>query len=778
MTANPGPAPAGVARRRLRVTGTVQGVGFRPFVYRLATELGLAGVVSNDSLGVVVDLEGSRVGLEAFGRRLTAEAPPLARVERVEAEEASPTGEQGFSIVDSRAAGAPAVAVSVDVATCEDCRRELADPADRRYRYPFVNCTNCGPRYTIIRAIPYDRPATTMASFPMCEDCRAEYRDPTDRRFHAEPVACWVCGPLLRYLSPDGEERARGEEAMAAAVADLAAGRIVAVKGLGGYHLATDATDDRAVAELRRRKQRDDKPFALMVADLDAARGLVRLGPAAAAELASPRRPILLAPRTGGAEVPQAVAPGLAELGVMLAYTPVHDLLLAGVGRPLVMTSGNLSDEPIAHDDDDATRRLGPLVDGLLTHDRDIHIRCDDSVVRATPWGPGAGPGDGTQMVRRSRGYAPEPIRLARPTPCHLLAVGAELKNTVAVAKGRNVIASHHIGDLSHLAAYQAFLQAVDHLCDLTGVAPALVAHDEHPEYLSTKFALDGDVPVLGVQHHHAHVASCLVEHGYAAGQAVLGIAFDGLGLGPDGTIWGGELLVADLGGYERVGHLWPVPLVGGDLAQREPWRMALVWLDAALGTGAAQAYGEATDERWSAVLDRAHRPDALLTTSAGRLFDAVAAVVGLHAAITYEGQAAIALEARAAAVAPHDAPRWAVDLHDDGERVVVDPRPLVARIVAERDRGTPLAALAAGFHASLGEAVAEAGATLARRHGLATAALSGGVFQNVRLTETVARGLAARGLDVLLHRHLPPNDGGIAVGQAAVAAAWADRAR
>jgi hydrogenase maturation protein HypF len=766
----------------VRVTGTVQGVGFRPFVYRLATELGLAGEVSNDSLGVLADVEGPPDRLDTFGRRLVDEAPPLARIASVAVEALPPTGEDGFRIVDSRSVAAPAVAVSVDVATCADCARELGDPADRRFGYPFINCTNCGPRYTIIQSIPYDRASTTMSVFPMCPDCRREYEDPANRRFHAEPNACPVCGPHVAHLSPDGTVMAERGEALDRAAADLLAGRILAVKGLGGYHLACDATDEAAVAELRRRKARDDKPFALMVTGVDQARALCRLSADAEAELASLRRPILLAPHRADSALAVApgVAPGLPELGLMLPYTPLHHLLLARVDRPLVMTSGNLSDEPIAHDDADALARLGPMVDAMLTHNRAIHIRCDDSVVRSLDLSAHVGPmgptsaercGSTTQMIRRSRGYAPEPVRLFGPTPRQILAVGAELKNTVAVAKGRNVIASHHIGDLEHLAAYRSFLQAVDHLCHLTGVTPEVVAHDLHPEYLSTKFAVELDAPLVAVQHHHAHIASCLVEHGRAPDDPVLGVAFDGLGLGTDGTIWGGEFLVADLRTFRRVGNLRPVPLVGGNLASREPWRMAVVWALEALGLAEAERYGEEVDERWRAVVDLAERPDALLTTSAGRLFDAAAALLGLRPRVTYEAQAAIALEALASTVPVDQAPEYPIAVGGT-DRVELDPAPLIARVVAERDRGTPVPLIAAGFHASLGRGVAEVATKLAADNGLDTVALSGGVFQNARLTEVVAADLAAAGLSVLVHRHLPPNDGAISVGQAAIAAA------
>jgi len=757
-------------RRRLRLSGTVQGVGFRPFVYRLAVELGLVGSVANDSRGVVIDVEGATDELDELARRLVDEAPPLARITGVEATSEPPQARTGFHIVDSRAAGAPAVAVSVDVAMCADCSAELVDPTDRRFGYPFVNCTNCGPRYTIILSVPYDRAATTMARFPMCDDCRKEYEDPANRRFHAEPNACKVCGPQLSLLGPDGTVRGRREAALDGAVAALAAGQVIAVKGLGGYHLAVDAGRPEAVAELRRRKARDDKPFALMVADVNQARSLVHLTPAAEAELTSVRRPIVLALRREMSATAPGVAPGLPELGVMLPYTPLHQLLLSGGnGRPLVMTSGNLSDEPIAHDDADALVRLGPMVDAILTHDRPIHIRCDDSVLRAPAPRSGTQPGDRVQMVRRSRGYAPEPIALVRPARRQVLAVGAELKNTVAVAKGANVIASHHIGDLEHLAAYRSFLQAVDHLCRLTGVAPDVIAHDLHPEYLSTKFAAEADLPTLAVQHHHAHIASCLVDHGRE--EPVLGVAFDGLGLGPDGTLWGGEFMVADLVDFRRVGHLRPVPLAGGNRAVREPWRMALAWTHAALGPDAAATYGRAVDERWAAVLAMVERSDTLVTSSAGRLFDAVAALCGLRLRVSYEAQAAIELEAACAAVPIGEAPGWEADVTTRGDMTVVDPSPLVARVVAERERGTAVSQIAAGFHDGLGRVVADVAVRLAVANALDTVALSGGVFQNARLSEVVVKDVTAAGLAVLTHERLPPNDGAISVGQAAIAA-------
>ena len=783
-------------RARLRVTGTVQGVGFRPFVYRHARALGLAGFVRNDSAGVLIEVEGGDDQVAELIRLLHDSPPPLARVAGVTSQQIAALGGGGaFTIEASDHGGAEAAAVSVDTATCAECLAEVDDPADRRHRYPFTNCTNCGPRYTIVLGVPYDRPATTMAGFAMCTACQAEYDDPADRRFHAQPNACSVCGPRLAWRDPSGAILAEGGAALDLTVAALRAGSVVAVKGLGGYHLAADATSEAAVAELRRRKARDDKPFAVMAADLEDAGRLVVLDELARLALTLPRRPIVLAPRQPDTVVVDAVAPGLPELGVFLPYSALHQLLLSDLGRPLVMTSGNLSDDPIAHADDDAVARLGPMVDGLLTNDRAIHIRCDDSVVRSLP--------GRTQVLRRSRGYAPEPMRLPVPTPRHILAVGAELKNTVAVARDGVVVASHHIGDLGHLATYRSFLQALDHLPRLYGVRPEVVAYDLHPEYLSTKVALELGLPTVGVQHHHAHVASCLVEHGRVA--PVLGIAFDGTGYGPDGTLWGGELLVADLGGYERVGHLRSIPMPGGVAAIREPWRMALAWLAAAEGIDVA-----ISDRLVPAALDPAHRAAMAdlvsrgagpVTTSMGRLFDAAAALLGVRSRVTYEAQAAIELEALAGTVPRLHAPRYegtvvvdpggvaagvgaAIDAQGPaagsslaprpakvGGLAQLDPRPLIGRLRAERDAGVPLALIAAGFHEAVGRAVADLAVDLAARTALDTVVLTGGVFQNARLTEVVAGELAAAGLRVLLHANLPCGDGGISVGQAAIAA-------
>ena len=756
-------------RRRVRVTGTVQGVGFRPFVYREAVALGLAGFVLNDSDGVLIELEGEQTNVEELCRLLSAAPPPLARVSSVHWDVlCDPGGYESFRIIESEAGHVPNAAVSVDSASCDECLSEVDDSSNRRHGYPFTNCTNCGPRYTIVLSVPYDRPATTMAGFKMCPECQAEYDDPADRRFHAQPNACALCGPRIAFYDPAGQLLAESGAALQKVAHALCTGKILAVKGIGGYHLAVDATDQSAVAELRRRKARDDKPFALMVADLDRARALCVLDPEAEAALGSAARPIVLARRKPDTQIADAVAPGIVDLGLMLPYTPFHHLLMAEVRRPLVMSSGNRSDDPIAHVDGEAFARLGPLVDAVLAHDRPIHIRCDDSVVRAT--------GRRLQMVRRSRGYAPESFALPGRANRQVLAVGAELKNTVSVAKESLLVCSHHIGDLEHLATFEAFVQATSHLCRLFGIEPEVVAHDLHPEYLSSKYALDLDFDTLAVQHHHAHIASCLAEHAHIG--TVLGIAFDGLGYGTDATMWGGEFLVADFNGFKRVGHLRPVALPGGAAAIKEPWRMALTWTAAALGTEAAARLGESLDPRWSQVLGLAvgdgQSRSPVLTSSAGRLFDAVAALLGLRKKVTYEGQAAIELEMLARAVPSSAAPRYPADIVESarlGDPAVLDPSPLVAAVLEDIERGRDPRVIAAGFHEGLGKATASLGARLAREHGLDTVALSGGVFQNVRFSDTVEDALTAEGLTVLVHEKVPPNDGGISVGQAAIAA-------
>ena len=751
---------ASLQRLRIRVGGVVQGVGFRPYVHRLATELGLDGSVRNDEHGVVIEVEGDTAAVAALLARLPAEAPPLAVVEHVSHEVVPPRGERGFAIADSAGGGAADALVSPDVATCADCLRELFDPSDRRHRYPFINCTNCGPRFTIVRGVPYDRPLTTMAGFAMCERCEAEYHDPADRRFHAQPNACPACGPRLRLEGSDppyegSDPPYEGSDPLRVVAAALRAGAIVAVKGIGGFHLACLARDEGAVSRLRARKHREEKPFALMAGDLRAAAELVALGPVEAALLRGRDRPIVIAPRRPGAPVAAAVAPRTRELGVMLPYSPLHHLLLADAGEPLVMTSGNGADEPIAFRDEDALERLAGIADLVLLHDRPIETRTDDSVLRVAHGRP--------LPLRRSRGAVPSVLALPQGAGRDVLACGAELKSTFCVARGRRAWVGHHIGDLKNAETLASFEAGVAHFERLFAVAPAVVAHDLHPDYLSTTYALAREgVEHVAVQHHHAHLAACLAEHG-ESGPAV-GAIFDGAGLGTDGTVWGGEILVGDLRAFERAGHLWPVPLPGGDAAVREPWRMACAWRLAAAGD--ARALPGIDPDRWRAVARLAETGVAAPpTTSVGRLFDAVAALCGLRLEVAYEGQAAIELEA-----ACDPAERGAYPL--DSVSGVLDARETILAVDRDVSRGLATGVIAARFHHALADATADDCARLAADRGLDLVVLSGGAFQNRRLLERTAAALECAGLRVLVPARLPPNDGGVSFGQAAVAAA------
>jgi hydrogenase maturation protein HypF len=705
------PTAPTVSRRRIRARGVVQGVGFRPFVYRLAREHGLGGYVLNDGDGVLIEVEGAE--LDGFAGELVTRAPAIATVDSVTAESLAPLGETDFRIVESVAQGRSAL-IPPDLATCDRCLAELFDPADRRHRYPFINCTECGPRFTIVRSVPYDRPNTTMAGFPLCAECRREYEDPLDRRFHAEPIACPVCGP---QLSIPLEE----------AVALLDQGAILAVKGLGGYHLACDAADEAAVARLRARKHREAKPFAVMSGQP------TLLGHVSKSELElleSRERPIVLLRRLVGAPVADSVAPGSAWLGVMLPYTPLHHLLYHDFGGALVMTSGNLSDEPIAFEDGEASRRLAQVADAFLTHDRPIHRRCEDSVVRSG------------FPIRRSRGFVPSPLPLASLRP--LVAVGAELKSTFCVATGEGAYLSPHLGDLDSEAAYRAFVDDLELYLDMLGVTPEAIACDLHPEYMSTKWAHEQGLPLVEVQHHHAHAAACLAEHGEKG--PALALVFDGTGFGTDRTLWGGELLRCDLESFERLAWLEPVPLPGGEAAVREPWRVAAVQLERA---GLPVPWS-----RWSTVRESL-KANAPLSSGMGRLFDAAAAVLGFEGEATYEGQAAVELEQLAGNT--HAEPyAWQFG----------DGSALVAMVHFDR-RPAPI--VAAAFHETIAAAAAAACAEVGE---LRTVVLSGGSFQNVRLLRSTRERLEALGFRVLTHRLVPPNDGGVSYGQAAVAAA------
>ena len=708
-------------RRVVRIRGVVQGVGFRPFVYGLARRYGVAGFVLNDGDGVLLEAEGASSALDALEDALREEAPPLARVEEILVRRTRPRGERAFAIAESAPTGAAAL-IPADVATCDACLRELFDPADRRYRYPFVNCTRCGPRFTIVRASPYDRANTTMAGFELCADCRAEYEDPDDRRFHAEPVCCPACGPRLSLPLDE-------------AVGLLGSGAILAVKGIGGYHLACDARSEDTVRRLRARKAREEKPFALLT---DAPATLADLGEEELRLLRSPARPIVVAPGYAGAVAP-SVAPATNRLGLMLPYSPLHHLLARDFGGPLVLTSGNRSDEPIAYEDGEARERLAGIADAFLAHDRRIHRRCEDSVwiadrhARSFP-------------ARRSRGHVPSALPLPCPAAEPILAVGAQLKATFCVARGDRAFLSAHLGDLDSAVAYRAFRADLRLYRSMLHVEPRLVAHDLHPEYVTTRFALEQDAELVAVQHHHAHAAACLAEHGEEG--PALALVFDGTGYGTDGTLWGGELLRCDLERFERLAWLEPVPLAGGEAAIREPWRVAAAHLERA---GLDVPWPE-----WTRVRE-ALKVDPPRASGMGRLFDAVAAVLGVRERVSYEGQAAIELEQLAGerAAEPYE---WTFGAATE----------LVAACALELRAGRPREEIAARFHETVAAAAAAACGELGDPD---MVVLSGGTFQNLRLLHATGSRLEEAGYRVLTHRLVPPNDGGISYGQAAVAA-------
>jgi hydrogenase maturation protein HypF len=809
------PSPAGVS---VRVTGVVQGVGFRPFVHHLAGELGLSGHVGNDSQGVFIEASGPRAAIEVFLRRLVDDAPALAVIDDVSVVPAgsrddSEPGSPRFRIVASPPGAATGAATSIppDTAVCDDCLAEMRDPDDRRFGYPFIACTSCGPRFTIVTGLPYDRPGTTMADFPLCPDCLAEYEDPSSRRFHAQPTACPDCGPHLSR--PPAE-----------VVAALRTGAIVAIKGIGGYHLACDARDASAVGRLRTRKQRGDKPFAVMVPDLAGARALAHLSADEEALLASPARPIVLADSRDAA-LQDLVAPGNTFIGVMLAYAPLHHLLFdSGAPPVLVMTSGNLADEPICIDPAEAEDRLAGLADLFCHHDRSIHVACDDSVVRMVAGSP--------QPVRRSRGYAPMPVALPLDAP-PLVAVGGEIKATAAVASGRRAWLSQHVGDTENLETLDMLGRSLATLVALQQVTPRAVVSDAHPGYLSHAWAARhaGSLGVdhLEVQHHHAHLASLLAEHRVEPGEPVLGVVFDGTGYGADATIWGGELLLGSYASVRRIGHLRPILLPGGDAAIRVPARTAVAHLAAAgidpAGTAPARALGATGLGLVARML--ATGTHCVPTTSAGRLFDAVAALLDVRQAVDYEAQAAIELEAlaarargrgpavrsRAAGGTPGGAPDgpggvpgraagkqvgaadrggapggasrgpdapegpWGAAGDNRADHpIVLDPRPWIARAVADHAAGLPVQQSALAFHLALADAVAEAARSARAASGVTLVGLTGGVFANAVLTEACLDRLAGDGFTVLTHRQVPPNDGGLALGQVAVAAAGGAR--
>jgi hydrogenase maturation protein HypF len=750
-------------RKGLDVSGIVQGVGFRPYVYRLASELRLAGSIANTSGGVTIEVQGAAEAVDAFLTRLPQELPPLARITGLVTRGLACNHDREFRILASIVGEESRALISPDIAVCADCLRELFDPHDRRYRYPFINCTNCGPRFTIVRDIPYDRARTTMAVFRMCPACQREYDDPRNRRFHAQPNACWDCGPHVELWNPSGR-RIDCPDPIEAAAGLLREGRIVAVKGLGGFHLAADATNAPAVAALRARKRRVGKPFAIMAPDLEIIETFCAVDSFSRGLLLGPERPIVLLRKKAVGLIAEDVAPNIGELGVFLPYTPLHYLLFAA-GRfvALVMTSGNLSEEPIAIDNQEAVERLGGLADFFLVHNRDILRRSDDSVVRSS--------GGRVLQLRRSRGYVPVPVFLREELP-PILAVGGELKNTICLSKGRHAFLSQHVGDLENLEAHKFFVEAIEHLERILEIEPQAIAYDLHPDYFSTRWALaQKNVKLVGVQHHHAHIASCMAEN-HLDGK-VIGVALDGTGYGTDGHVWGGEVLVSDYESFERVAHLAYVPMPGGEAAIREPWRMALGYM--------VQHFGEKLFDLPIPFVRQLNRPRAEvilrmiergvnspLTSSCGRLFDAIAALVGIRQRVSYEAQAAIELEMAIdshgedatypLAIIP-EAGGWFVDTHLLFDAVAVDLK-----------EGIPAGAISRKFHNGLADVFANLSRLVRERTGLNRVCLSGGTFQNTYLLQKLRLGLQAHGFEVFTHGEVPPGDGGLCLGQALAA--------
>jgi hydrogenase maturation protein HypF len=752
--------------KRLEINGIVQGVGFRPFIYQLANQHGLNGEVANTATGVTLVLEGPPNRIQQFIDDLPRRKPPLAHIVEVTEKQQPVAGFTSFSIVKSRGNATRATLISPDVMVCDDCLAEMRDPDDRRFGYPFINCTNCGPRYTIIDDIPYDRPKTSMRHFTMCDQCQTEYDDPGDRRFHAQPNACPLCGPRVTLCDATGAP-IQTPDPIAATIQRLQAGRIVAVKGLGGFHLAVDAVNNDAVVRLRRRKHREEKPLALMCADMRRIRAIAKVNDAAEQLLVSIQRPIVLLEKKAGTPIAEAVAPRNRYFGIMLPYTPLHHLLLDAGFTALVMTSANLSEEPIAIDNAEAFERLADIADDFLIHNRDIYLRSDDSIVRHS-----AGH---MRPIRRSRGYVPVPVFLKNELPS-VLACGAELKSTVCLTRGRQAFVSQHIGDLENRATDDFFRLTINHLKRILDIAPQVVACDLHPDYLSTRFARElTDIPVVEVQHHHAHIAACMAEN-HVDGP-VIGLAFDGTGLGIDGTIWGGEVLMADYRRFTRLAHLQPVPMPGSAAAIREPWRMAMAHLRAAFANQPLPAdlplYGFSDEQGIQVVTQMMEKSiNSPLTSSLGRLFDAVAAIAGLRGRVAFEGQAAMELEMVAddTESGRYD---FAYEKQADGP-LIISCAPIIREIVADARAGRSSAVVSARFHNTLVALFDDLCRQLRSETGIDRVALSGGVFQNDRLLTGLAGALGKSGFEVLTHGQVPANDGGISLGQAVVAAAQA----
>ncbi len=772
-------------RRAILVRGIIQGVGFRPFVYQLAHQLYLAGFVRNRTGDVLIEVEGPLAQLDQFLYLLATSCPPLAHIDEISWEQRSPLGETSFQILRSEDEDQGQILISPDVATCDECLQELFDPADRRYLYPFLNCTHCGPRLTIIRGAPYDRERTTMADFSLCPACRAEYEDPTDRRFHAQPIACPSCGPKLEFWDAQGNV-IPANDPLDAALLELRLGKILAIKGLGGFHLACDATNETSVDELRRRKLRYEYPLAVLVRDLEASETLCEITSTEKHLLRSPARPIVLVRKRPEFNLAGSVAPGNPTLGVMLPYTPLHELLMRRLDTPLVMTSGNRSDEPIAYRDEAVLEGLTDIADFYLTNNRPIHIRCDDSVTRVVC--------EKGSLIRRSRGNAPAPLSLPFECPCPILALGGQQKNTFALGVGRQALLSHHLGDLDHYEAYRAYCEAVRHYENLFDIRSEIVVRDLHPDYMTTHYSREreSDAKILAVQHHHAHLASCMAEHGLT--EPVIGVIFDGTGFGTDGTIWGGEFLVGDYQSFRRAAHLRPVPMPSGEKAIREPWRMALghvldgdedqQWFEQRVALASIGPLVQMTTRGLNSPL----------TSSVGRLFDAVAALAGGRQKVSYEGQAAIELEWHALEAEGENRYPFAlnqtttvvggtspiaargVGVSETTDLITlpplhIDTRPIIRAVIQDAKRNVPLGVIARRFHFTLVAMILQTCELLRKQTQLNKVACSGGVFLNALLTERAHQQLERRGFEVFLHERVPASDGGLSLGQLAIAA-------
>ncbi len=752
--------PSLTEARKIRVQGIVQGVGFRPFVYQLATNLNLTGQVSNTSSGVSIRLEGSAEGLKSFVTRLSKDSPPLSQITKIEVESVQPTGCQDFTIVHSQKGNQRATLISPDVSICEDCKGELFDRHDRRFRYPFINCTNCGPRYTIIDDIPYDRPKTSMRHFKMCPECQSEYDDPGNRRFHAQPNACTVCGPQVSLLDSANNE-VRTKDPIEAAVSHLQAGYILAIKGLGGFHLVVDAQNQAAVATLRKRKRREEKPLAVMSANLESIRQYARITKKEERLLQSQQRPIVLLEKNQKFNLAEGVSPNNRTIGVMLPYTPLHYLLVDGAFTALIMTSANLSEEPIAIDNEDAFKRLAGIADFFLVHDRDIYLRSDDSVVRVVNQCP--------RFIRRSRGYVPVPVFLKHQVK-PVIACGAELKNTICLTRGSEVFLSQHIGDLENLATFDFFELTIAHLKRILSIEPEIVAYDMHPDYLSTRYALDQDhLDQIAVQHHHAHIVSCMAEN--QVSEPVLGLSFDGTGYGTDGGIWGGEVLLVRYDGFERLAHMAPTPMPGGAAAVKEPWRMAISYLHKTYGTDFQNrklALLEGLNPNQISIATQMIEKgvNAPQTSSLGRFFDGIAALMNIRSTVAFEGQAAMELEMLARGLNENIYEyAW---LSRKGYQI--DPRPIIQGVVKDVEKGRSHATISGKFHATLIKLFSDLCQVLKKKTGISQVALSGGCFQNAILLKGLTQELKVKGFQVLTHDKVPANDGGICLGQAIIA--------